>query len=79
MEDIKLQRININSALIDNKELANKYLKILEYIRILKDNEKLFESAEVYTLDKKLEETFKLGKIYQINNKIYNISFNIQI
>lgn len=79
MEDIKLQRININSALVDNKELANKYLKILEYIRILKDNEKLFESAEVYILDKKLEETFKLGKIYQIKNKIYNVSFNIQI
>ena len=79
MEDIKLQRNNINSPLVDNKELANKYLKILEYIRILKDNEKLFESAEVYILDKKLEETFKLGKIYQIKNKIYNVSFNIQI
>ena len=64
MEDIKLQRNNINSPLVDNKELANKYLKILEYIRILQDNEKLFESAEAYILDKKLEETFKLGKIY---------------
>ena len=79
MEDIKLQRINIDSPLINNKELANKYLKILEYIRILQDNEKLFESAEAYILDKKLEETFKLGKVYQIKNKIYNISFDIQI
>ena len=79
MEDIKLQRNNINSPLVDNKELANKYLKILEYIRILQDNEKLFESAEAYILNKRLEETFKLGKVYQIKNKIYNISFNIQI
>ena len=79
MEDIKLQRNNITSPLVDNKELANKYLKILEYIRILQDNEKLFESAEAYILNKRLEETFKLGKVYQIKNKIYNISFNIQI
>ena len=47
-----------------DRALANKYLKILEYIRILQDNEKLFESAEAYILDKKLEETFKLGKVY---------------
>lgn len=79
MEDIKLQRININSPLVDNKELANKYLKILEYIRILQDNRGLFESPEAYILDKKLEETFKLGKVYQIQNKIYSMSFNIQI
>ena len=79
MEDIKLQRINIDSPLIDNKELANKYLKVLEYIRILQDNRRLFESSEAYILDKKLEETFKLGKVYQIKNKIYSISFSIQI
>lgn len=79
MEDIKLQRNNINSPLIDNKELADKYLKMLEYIRVLQDNGKLFESPEAYILDKKLEKTFKLGKVYQIKNKIYNVSFNIQI
>ena len=79
MEDIKLQRNNINSPLIDNKELADKYLKVLEYIRILQDNRRLFESSEAYILDKKLEETFKLGKVYQIQNKIYSMSFNIQI
>ena len=79
MEDIKLQRNNINSPLIKNKELADKYLKVLEYIRILQDNRRLFESSEAYILDKKLEETFKLGKVYQIKNKIYSISFSIQI
>ena len=79
MEDIKLQRINIDSSLVDNKELADKYLKVLEYIRILQDNRRLFESSEAYILDKKLEETFKLGKVYQIQNKIYSMSFNIQI
>lgn len=79
MEDIKLQRNNINSPLIDNKELADKYLKVLEYIRILQDNRRLFESPEVYLLDKKLEETFKLGKVYQVKNKIYSVSFNIWI
>ena len=79
MEDIKLQRNNVDSSLVDNKELANKYLKILEYIRILQDNGRLFESPEVYLLDKKLEETFKLGKVYQIKNKIYSVPFNIQI
>ena len=79
MEDIKLQRNNINSPLITNKELADKYLRILECIRVLQDNGRLFESPEVYLLDKKLEETFKLGKVYQIKNKIYSISFNIQI
>lgn len=79
MEDIKLQRNNINSPLIDNKELADKYLKALEYIRVLQDNGRLFESPEAYVLDKKLEKTFKLGKVYQIQNKIYSISFNIQI
>ena len=79
MEDIKLQRNNINSPLINNKELADKYLKVLEYIRILQDNRRLFESSEAYILDKKLEETFKLGKVYQIKNKIYSISFSIQI
>ena len=79
MKDIKLQRNNINSPLINNKELANKYLKVLEYIRILQDNRRLFESSEAYILDKKLEETFKLGKVYQIQNKIYSMSFNIQI
>lgn len=79
MEDIKLQRNNINSPLINNKELANKYLKVLEYIRILQDNRRLFESPEAYILDKKLEEIFKLGKVYQIQNKIYSMSFNIQI
>ena len=79
MEDIKLQRNNINSPLINNKELADKYLKVLEYIRILQDNRRLFESPKDYILDKKLEETFKLGKVYQIQNKIYSISFNIQI
>ena len=79
MEDIKLQRNNINSPLINNKELADKYLKVLEYIRILQDNRRLFESSEAYILDKKLEETFKLGKVYQIQNKIYSMSFNIQI
>lgn len=77
MEDIKLQRNNVDSSLVDNKELANKYLKILEYIRILQDNGRLFESPEVYLLDKKLEETFKLGKVYQIKNKIYSVPFNI--
>lgn len=79
MQDIKLQRNNINSPLINNKELANKYLKVLEYIRILQDNRRLFESPEAYILDKKLEEIFKLGKVYQIQNKIYSMSFNIQI
>lgn len=79
MEDIKLQRINIDSSLINNEELANKYLKTLRYIKILHNNGRLFESPEVYLLDKKLEETFKLGKVYQIKNKIYNISFSIQI
>ena len=79
MEDIKLQRNNINSPLINQKELADKYLKVLEYIRILQDNRRLFESSEAYILDKKLEETFKLGKVYQIQNKIYSMSFNIQI
>ena len=79
MKDIKLQRNNINSPLINNKELADKYLKVLEYIRILQDNRRLFESSEAYILDKKLEETFKLGKVYQIQNKIYSMSFNIQI
>ena len=79
MEDIKLQRNNINSPLIDNKELADKYLKVLEYIRILQDNGRLFESPEAYIRNKRLEETFKLGKVYQIKNKIYNISFDIQI
>ena len=79
MEDIKLQRINIDSSLINNEELANKYLKILEYIRILQDNRRLFESPEAYILDKRLEEIFKLGKVYQIQNKIYSMSFNIQI
>lgn len=79
MEDIKLQRNNVDFSLVDNKELANKYLKILEYIRILQDNGRLFESPEVYLLDKKLEETFKLGKVYQIKNKIYSVPFNIQI
>lgn len=79
MEDIKLQRNNVDSSLVDNKELADKYLKILEYIRILQDNGRLFESPEVYLLDKKLEETFKLGKVYQIKNKIYSVSFNVQI
>lgn len=33
-------------------------------IRILQDNRRLFESSEAYILDKKLEETFKLGKVY---------------
>ena len=79
MEDIKLQRNNINSPLIDNKELADKYLKVLEYIRILQDNGRLFESPEAYILDKRLEEIFKLGKVYQIKNEIYSMSFNIQI
>ena len=79
MEDIKLQRNNINSPLINNKELADKYLKVLEYIRILQDNRRLFESSEAYILDKKLEETFKLGKVYQIKNKIQSISFSVQI
>ena len=79
MEDIKLQRNNINSPLIGNKELADKYLRILECIRVLQDNGRLFESPEVYLLDKKLEETFKLGKVYQIKNKIYSVSFNIWI
>lgn len=79
MEDIKLQRNNINSPLVDNKELANKYLKILKYIRVLQGNGRLFESPEAYILNKRLEETFKLGKVYQIKNKIYNISFDIQI
>ena len=79
MEDIKLQRNNINSPLITNKELADKYLRILECIRVLQDNGRLFESPEVYLLDKKLEETFKLGKVYQIKNKIYSVSFNIWI
>ena len=79
MEDIKLQRNNINSPLINNKELANKYLKVLEYIRVLQDNRRLFESPEAYILDKRLEEIFKLGKVYQIQNKIYSISFSIQI
>ena len=79
MEDIKLQKNNINSPLSNNKELADKYLKVLEYIRILQDNRRLFESPEAYILDKKLEETFKLGKVYQIQNKIYSISFSIQI
>ena len=79
MEDIKLQRNNINSPLINNKELADKYLKTLRYIKILHNNGRLFESPEAYILDKKLEETFKLGKVYQIKNKIYSMSFNIQI
>ena len=79
MEDIKLQRNNINSPLIDNKELADKYLRILECIRVLQDNGRLFESPEAYILHKRLEETFKLGKVYQIQNKIYSMSFNIQI
>lgn len=79
MEDIKLQRNNINSPLVDNKELADEYLKVLEYIRVLQDNRRLFESPEAYILDKKLEEIFKLGKVYQIKDKIYSISFNIQI
>ena len=79
MEDIKLQRNNINSPLINNKELADKYLRILECIRVLQDNGRLFESPEAYILDKRLEETFKLGKVYQIKNKIYSISFSIQI
>lgn len=79
MEDIKLQRNNINSPLVDNKELADEYLKVLEYIRVLQGNGRLFESPEAYILNKRLEETFKLGKVYQIKNKIYNISFDIQI
>ena len=79
MEDIKLQRINIDSSLINNEELANKYLKILEYIRILQDNGILFESPKSHILDQKLEETFKLGKVYQIKNRIYSVSFNVQI
>ena len=79
LDSIKLQRNNVSSPLINNEELANKYLKILEYIRILQDNGRLFESPEVYILDKKLEETFKLGKVYQIKNKIYSVPFNIQI
>ena len=79
LDSIKLQRNNITSPLINNEELANKYLKILEYIRILQDNRRLFESSEAYILDKKLEETFKLGKVYQIKNRIYSVSFNIQI
>ena len=79
MKDIKLQRNNSNPALINNKELADKYLRILECIRVLQDNGRLFESPEAYILDKRLEETFKLSKVYQIQNKIYSMSFNIQI
>lgn len=76
MEDIKLQRNNVNSPLVHNKELANKYLKILEYIRILQANGRLFESPETYILNKELEKTFKSGNVYIIKNFIYNIPFS---
>ena len=76
MENIKLQRNNINSPLTNNKELAYKYLKILEYEKILQDNRRLFESPEAYILNKELEKTFKSGNVYIIKNFIYNIPFS---